>query len=221
MKIGDCIEAVVKGIRSVIHNKRALAKALTLPLLVYLLMVVLPQLFQIPVLIQIFAGVISFFLYVYISVATHRIIIMGSGAFSGFGLTMLGVREWQFLLAVFEVMFYCLPLFLLVYVPYVGVHVATVMAAYIVSRMSLIFPSIAIDAPMNARASWQATSEYQLVMFTVVFVFACVFTLVEYGIFRIFKSSVLVDLFSVITIIFLVGALSEAYKTIMHEYASR
>ena len=78
MKIGDCIEAVVKGIRSVIHNKRALAKALTLPLLVYLLMVVLPQLFQIPVLIQIFAGVISFFLYVYISVATHRIIIMGS-----------------------------------------------------------------------------------------------------------------------------------------------
>ena len=109
----------------------------------------------------------------------------------------------------------------MVYVPYVGVYIATVMAAYIVSRMSLIFPSIAIDAPMNARASWQATSKYQLVMFTVVFVFASVFTLVEYGIFRIFKSSVLVDLFSVITIIFLVGALSEAYKTIMHEYASR
>jgi len=106
---------------------------------------------------------------------------------------------------------------LFLFIPKIGEHVTTVAVAYIGSRLSLIFPSIAIDAPMTARASWQATRDYQILMFLVVFVFSLLFTGIEFILSKAFDSNTVMSVFSSLTVVLVVGVLSEAYKVIMNE----
>ncbi len=84
----------------------------------------------------------------------------------------------------------------------------------------MIFPSIAIDVPMNAPASWQATKQHQILMFIVVFVFSLVFTSIEWLMTKAGVPGFVVTVFSVISIVFLVAALSEAYKEVMSSLES-
>ena len=159
-------------------------------------------------------------MFVVIAVSTHRIILIEERIGSVSRLKLVGNKEWQYILALFELMFYCLPCAVFLFIPNVGATIATVIAAYVVSRLSLIFPSIAIDVPMNPRASWQATKQHQILMFIVVFVFSLVFTSIEWLMTKAGVPGFIVSVFSVISIVFLVAALSEAYKEVMSSLES-
>jgi len=84
---------------------------------------------------------------------------------------------------------------------------------------AVVAPSIAIDAPMTAVASWQATAKHQVLMFTVVFVFSFLFTCIEWLLSFLGMHGIAVALFSFVTSVLVVAVLSEAYKTIMSTLA--
>jgi len=220
MNISVSAQAVVNGLKSVLAQKQALFKALAVPILLYFVALLVYELYGTSLSVNIITDVVTFLVFIYTSVTTHRIILLARERSGKFSLFSFGTREWQFFLAFFEAVFYCLPAVIFIFIPVVGEYVATVVGAYIVSRISLIFPSIAIDAPMRARASWEATSNYQLLMFTVVFVFSVFISAIEIGLSRTLVPELLIGLFSIITVIFLVGTLSEAYRTIMNEIAN-
>ena len=78
-----------------------------------------------------------------------------------------------------------------------------------------MFPSVSIDAPMDARDSWQATKNYQIMMFTLFFLLSVFFTVSGWVVLKLSVPNVLANIASILAIVFSVNALSEAYKTIM------
>jgi len=72
---------------------------------------------------------------------------------------------------------------------------------------------------MNARDSWQATKNNQIIMIAVVFLFSSFFSALEWVMAKLGVPAVLIEVFSLFTIVFLLGALSEAYKAIMAQTA--
>jgi len=234
MNLKASFQAVVKGVQVVVDNVIPLSRRLLLPFFIYAVICVLDfyffpvmefELGLEPEFGRLIAYGIGFFLlysitYVIVSVATHRLLIIGPRADKPNNLRFLG-REWQFALACIWIFFYTIPAWFLTAVPYVGELLAIGVAYYIISRLSLVFPSIAIDAPMNVYASWQATSNYQLVMFTIVFVYSAFFWFLEWGLVALFKPEgvyvVLFDIFSLLTVVFTVAALSETYRQIMQD----
>ena len=217
----EATQTIVDGVESIWSRKLVLAKVLSFPVAAFFVLKLLWQVglesFGAPlhVSVLIIASVLSFLLFIFMSVTTHRAIIFEERVSSVSRLRSIGAKEWQFLLAFFEAAIYCLPCVVFLVIPYVGETIATVVGAFIVSRVSLMFPSIAIDVPMNARASWQATKEKQLMMFAVVFLFSVFFDGVGWVLTEIGLPVILVQMFYLITTVFLVGALSEAYKKIL------
>ena len=217
----EAIQTIVDGVESILSRRWVLAKVLSLPAAAFIVLKLLwqvePGSFAMPLYVSVLitASVLSFLLFIFISVTTHRVIIIEERVSSVSRLRAVGAKEWQFLLAFFEAGIYCLPCVVFLAIPHIGESIATVVGAYIVSRVSLMFPSIAIDAPMNARASWQATKDKQLMMFAVVFLFSVFFDGVGWVLTKIGLPVILVQLFYLITMVFLVGALSEAYKKIL------
>jgi len=222
----ETLEVLSHAVRCVSDRRETLIKVLAIPVILYAslnaMVTIQPGSFGIGVyfLTYLFAAVLAFLTFVFISVATHRTILLSekSGIFSR--IKSVGVREWQFLLAFFEAVFYCLPCMLFLFIPIAGETIAIVAGAYIVSRISLIFPSIAINTPMNARASWQATTNKKFLMFSVVFLFSLFFTTIEWIMSRLGIHDILLSLFSIITVVFLVSALSEAYRLIMNQLSA-
>jgi hypothetical protein len=220
------VRVLLMSARAVVHRKVALFRVLVIPVIVWLccaLFIDLDPSFASPLLnlaLYILFSMLSIFMFVVIAVSTHRVILIEERIGSVSRLKLVGNKEWQYILALFELMFYCLPCAVFLFIPNVGATIATVIAAYVVSRLSLIFPSIAIDVPMNPRASWQATKQHQILMFIVVFVFSLVFTSIEWLMTKAGVPGFIVSVFSVISIVFLVAALSEAYKEVMSSLES-
>jgi len=214
MRIPASIQPILKGISAVISRKTALTKALFLPLAIYLVLIQLMQSSQTSLAVPIVSGIISLMILVIISVAIHRIIIEEREIVFA-GLISFGVRERGYLLAYFVSFLFFLPCMGFLLIPNIGEHIATVVGAYIFSRISLMFPSVSIDAPMSAKESWKATENYQVMMFTLIFLFSVFFTTLGWFASKLSVPGLLVDIFSIVAIVFFVGALSEAYKIIM------
>jgi hypothetical protein len=82
-------------------------------------------------------------------------------------------------------------------------------------RLSLVFPSIAIGEKMDFKDSWDATKNHKLMMFTAVVLFPMGIELFSYLLSLIPGLNYLADFFLIFTIVFVVAALSVAYKIVM------
>lgn len=107
---------------------------------------------------------------------THRLVILGPDAVPRFGLTTISKREVLFIGYSFVV---ALPLVLLflpavVLAGTVGGSVlalfALMVGAYVLARLSLVLPGIAVDRLVTLADSWQMTKPHQGGMFFVVVV---------------------------------------------------
>ena len=219
MSLDRGLSLVFEGIQSVTSRPAVFIRALAVPVCAYLVVVFFKGMFAEFTLVRVLLSLTSAVLFVIISVTTHRVIITGSESVTSAGIPVPGRREWQFFLASFEIFFYTLPTLIFLLVPLVGPFLLAASASYIVSRLSLIFPSIAIDAPMSSKASWQATKNYQVTMFIVIVLFAVFITGCEFAIDNIIYIPVLSQFISLLASVFLIAALSVAYKKIMTEHS--
>jgi len=157
----------------------------------------------------------EWFIYTMLAVTIHRIILLGPESVSNWGLNIPGTRELNFFYHSFLIGVLIIPAAITAFIPNIGIFIAAFLMAYIISRLSLVFPSIATDKPVSISESWSATSNHQILMIIVVVIFPVIFSLPELIISIILNGSlalILVNIVSLITLIFIVAALSECYK---------
>ena len=121
----------------------------------------------------------SIFMYVVIAITTHRIILLGPSSVSQWGLYTPTKRELYFLLYGIGIAIIMMPLGLLALIPVIGFPLSVLLFTYVLGRLSLVFPAIAIDRDWTFTDSWNATKHHQITMMIVVVVFPFVIELPE------------------------------------------
>ncbi|MFH0784581.1 MAG: hypothetical protein V2B20_21860 [Pseudomonadota bacterium] len=115
------------------------------------------------------SGLIDLLAYCYMVINTHRIIIIGSGSVSNFGIYKPTSREISFLAHFIGMSLLFTPFILTFLIPQLSMEIILpcliVMIIYVSSRLSLVFPAIAIDAGWSYSDSWLATKDYKLLIF--------------------------------------------------------
>ncbi|WP_345971400.1 hypothetical protein WCX72_05990 [Sulfurimonas sp. HSL1-6] len=179
----------------------------------------------------------NWIIYIMVAISTHRILILGEDSIPKWGLYKFTKREWSFMfngfllgLLMMFVAFSVLSLsasfdsigFIL------SIAIIGVVLSIIVSRVSLVFPSISVDKAMTFSDAWTFTKQYKLFVFVSVVLFPLLFSFVfgfVYGLAIKLISSIihyeLFFLFSVLNIVIAVitvSALSATYKIIIEEH---
>jgi len=213
--MSNALEAIERGVVSVNKNWRALFRALLVPVGVYLIISnLIPHIelngFAIHV-----ASVLFQLAFTVIAVTTHRIIILGADSVPCWGINRFGWREVKFLLSQYVIFIFLIPLAILFFIPVAGTLAAMVIGAYMVGRMSLVFPSIAIGRKFDFKDSWDATRNHQLMMFLTVAVFPFAIGILKFMLGHVPGVGLILHLFSILTSIWVIGALSVAYQIIL------
>lgn len=98
--------------------------------------------------------------YVLLAINIHRLILLGPQSVPPFGAGPFGLREWRYLgwscaqiLAAAGVVMVCAPLVALS--EPLGLFVALLTAAWLISRMALLLPEIALGRSMDVGAVWR------------------------------------------------------------------
>lgn len=163
--------------------------------------------------------VLDISIYCLIAINTHRIVILGEKSTAPFGLYIPTSREGSFLIHLLLMFSALIPLIFLLFLlprvtPFIYIPIILIIYGYFVSRVSLVFPAIAIDNAWNFKDSWQVTKNYQkLMIFSVILVpliLKCLFIGVAY----VLKIQVInIGLNSILTVI-IITILSETYRYI-------
>lgn len=169
----------------------------------------------------IFLGILEFVIYTLMAVTTHRLILLGPDSVPKWGLNKITERELKFIL-------YSLGLFLmlilpaqLTLIPYAGWILAMLGMCYLLGRFSLIFPAIAIDQKWSYQKSWQATQPHQIMMVTIVIIFPIVIAIPETLLSNNTYTEFISLIISVVTEVFVIAALSMAFKAIETEASAK
>ncbi|EAR61591.1 hypothetical protein [Neptuniibacter caesariensis] len=113
---------------------------------------------------------LSLFVNVIFAIIIHRIVLLGPNSVSAWRLIGWSKRETFFLLHLIGIGIALLPSILLGYVPVLGPLLALIFICWMLGRLSLVFPGIAIDKGVDFKISWELTKNHQLLMFLVVIV---------------------------------------------------
>lgn len=213
------------GFGYVYAYRNALAKALLFPvILLIVLELSLSYIASTPY--KLFLSFFQFLPYTIIAITVHRIILIGEGSIPEWGYVVPNKRDFQFFLCTIGIsLLFMIPgmlklaLFTLLSnsgIVFVSIT-ATLIAAYMVSRFSLVFPAIATDKKIEFATSWKATKDYQLLMLVVVFVFPILLNVPSFILQDIPYTSVLTTILSIFAMIFGISTLSVAFQVIKAE----
>lgn len=153
-------------------------------------------------------------IYTQIAVVTHRIILLGPNSVPNWGVYIPTTRELNFFVKSFIMGLLMIPVSILNIFPDVGPYLFTIVSCYLFSRLSLVFPSIAVDSPWSFSDSWVITKDHQILMLVVILIFPLVITIPELLLSELPYTSLLVTFISLITLVIMVAALSVAFKVI-------
>ena len=108
---------------------------------------------------------------------------------------------------------------------YIAMLVLAIAFSVIISRVSLVFPAIAIDEDMDFKDSWHYTKNFKLLVYITIIVFPIVFSLLVGGVYTLViqllvatiseQLTHLLVLLNVAITVFLVSALSNTYLYII------
>ena len=115
-----------------------------------------------------------------------------------------------------------------------SILLSTIAVSVFLSRVSLVFPAIAIDNKMTFLESFEYTKDFKLLIFTTIIVFPVLFTLIVGGVYTLVINllasnisphlNILLVLSNVAISVFLVSALSNTYiyisETLSKEYGN-
>ena len=147
--------------KDVLWNIAPLSKALALPFSVIILISLL-YLFELSplseLLLIIFGGIVQAVL----AVVVHRVLILGSGAVPQWGITSLSKREASFFLHAFFLSFLAIPFLPLLFIPGIGWVLCLIGASWLMGRLSLALPGVAVEGGVFFNESWKITRGYQI-----------------------------------------------------------
>ena len=166
-------------------------------------------------------GAVVAVLYAMVAISVHRTILKGPGAVPSWGVYWPKFRELLFVLYSIGLCIIVLPVGLLMFLPYVGPILAFIGVFYVVGRLSLVFPGIAIDKYWTFKDSWRATRGRGILMMVVVCILPIIVKMMEYIIAHELALQSIASLLTVLTFILTVAWLSVGFKVLTdREYES-
>ncbi|MDO3386134.1 hypothetical protein QWI17_09830 [Gilvimarinus sp. SDUM040013] len=160
---------------------------------------------------------ISFIIQVIFAITIHRLVLLGPASLSRWGIVRWTWIETKFLIR-FVVLSFAIfiPIILLVStIP--GIIVGALLALLLASRLSLVFPAIAIDKRMSFIESWRLTKNHFVLMMTVIVLLPILFGATVY-IFQFMPYGYFLSIpLYLLFIVYEVVALSLSYHLIIDE----
>lgn len=165
-------------------------------------------------------------LQVVIAITTHRTIILGSNSIPSWGLKSWTIRESVFSIHMVLLFLALAPIYLVIYLPiflgtipsstymYVSGAISILICSWLLGRMSLVFPGIAIDKYVSFKESWKLTRNHQTLMVMVMAVLPLCTYFIIYLIGMIPYSFVITRILSTFIVVFEITALSCCYQLI-------
>lgn len=210
--------AIIGTFGYVFEYWKTLGKALLIPFLLLLAIDLYEYEMESPnVGLVILLTIISVFLNAIFAITTHRVVLLGPDSVPTWGLYKLTGREIKFVLYIIGLGLLMIPAGLLSIIPLVGFVLMILLIAYLAGRLSLVFPAIATDYPMTFGESWQATENHQLFMVAIVVVFPIAIAVPEALLGYVPYGGILISVISLLTTVFVVSALSMAFKIIKEQ----
>ena len=206
---------IERGFALVNENCKPLAKALLVPVVAYLAIAALMLVDSSTPTAQWVQRIALLMPVTLIAVTTHRIILKGPDSVPTWGINRFGWREIKFTLCQYVMLIFLIPVAILFFIPFVGPILVMIAGAYLVGRMSLVFPGIALERKFDFKDSWDATKNYKLMMFVVVAVFPFILGIVNFMLGRIQGITLVLQVISLFTTIYVIAALSIAYQIVM------
>ena len=227
---------IMKSIRDIFDNYEVIGKALVIPTVLLFVLNFASTAMTSPdkhfSIASIFFIFLSFLVDIVILITVHRILILGNDSVPKWGIQKFEKREFAFFqkYLIIALVFIVVVVLTTAFFQIFGVNIfasmflsMSVCAVYL-SRISLVFPAIAVDTKMSFRDSFEFTRDFKLLIFVTVIVFPVVFSLVIGGIYTFIISMLvaslsphlnfLMVLLNVIISVFLVSALSNTYMYI-------
>lgn len=166
--------------------------------------------------------------YTLFAITIHRIILLGSSSVAPWGVLQWSKREMSFLVYLIALIAICIipaTLFGLIaqstnidygaFMFFIGIAV-TIVLAWLVGRLSLVFPAIAVEDEASFSRSWQLTSQYQFIMSLVVVIFPIVIGIPSSLVAALPAGGIFISIFlNMLAAVFTISALSIAYKKII------
>lgn len=214
------IREIISGTFFQLKLKRIdLAKALLVPLLFSVLVEFLAEYNDTSIgsLIILF---IETALQTIIAIITHRIILLGNNSVSEWGIKSWSKRETTFfthysiLIAISYSGVYTLPT---IGFNSFGIFAALLAWLWVWSRLSLVFPAIAVEQPLSFRDSWNITKHYQLLMLFLVLILPILLAIPVMILNLLPLSALTVPIASSLNLVIAITTLSIAYHAIKHD----
>lgn len=237
------LKLISQAAKSINENRVAISKALFIPFIAYLFLILIGIYIEEPY-VAFFAGLLTYSIDTVIAVTIHRLVLLGPNTIPEWGLLKWSMRETIFILHVIGMWLFLGITWGILGVAGValgsiagplaifGVIAALVTVAYIWGKLSLVFPSIAIDKKISFNDSWKLADGHEGLMILVIAVLP-LFLFIPIGLgLLLYSPSSMEDLetfnFTVNTIstlatpfylIFSIALLSVTYKYISDEKA--
>lgn len=214
-----------------VKKKNILIKALIIPFILLMIIDYYNKSFTTPNITNIFSDftlvfflVLSLIISIIVAITTHRVLLLEENAVPTWGFFKFGLREFKYLSSSFIIGFLCVPSFLFLFIPIVGIPITLIVVLMIFSRMSLVFPAIALDEEMSIWESWNKTKTYKLITFFSIVIFPMIITILVgliYSLVINFLVNVVSSYFDVLYVfldlfitVLVVSTLSSTYKFI-------
>jgi len=235
---------IIKSIKDIFDNYESIGKAILIPTVLLLILNFASSSFASPderfSITSIFFVFISILVDIVILITVHRILILGKDSVPYWGIQKFEQREFNFFLKylIVAIVFIVLVAVTTSVLHFLGISIVAslfltmIIGTIFISRVSLVFPAIAVDTKMSLKESFEFTKDFKLLIFVTVIVFPILFSLVFGGIYAFIISilassisshlSLLMVLLNVAVSVFLVSALSNTYiyisETLSQQY---
>lgn len=214
-------EVASGAIAYVITYRRPLAKALLVPFLLYMLLDTL-ELAELNIVFLILLDLATIIVQTVFAITTHRMILLGPNSVPEWGLFKWSKRETMFalyLVALRIIFILSAFVFAPIFAP-IGVGGLALLigfSAWLLSRLSLVFPAIAIDQGVSFKLSWQLTKHHQILMLFVIIVFPMLLFIPAAVVSALPYTLLLTSFLTAFATLFVVAGLSVAYRAIYKE----
>lgn len=229
-------EIIIKSLKDVFENYESILKPLVIPAILLLFIEYISVNFIGVNKLNIFnivLFILSLLINMVILITVHRVLILGKESVPSWGLKSYTKREYTFLLKYIALIVgVVLSIVLVIMAFYKSTFLYMILAPLlillliIISRVSLVFPSISIDENMSFKDSWNYTKNYKGLVFVTIILFPLIFSIVVGGIYTLLitflasiissELSILIVLLNIAISVFLVSALSNTYMYIIY-----
>ena len=158
------------------------------------------------------------FISTLLAISVHRLLILGASSVSTWGLFRVTRREVQFLMkTVLLGLFLILPAIAILVLSKILAALVFIISAYVCTRFSLVFPSIAADKPLSFLESWEVTKKHRMLMVSATVVVPILLYLPIYLLALLPWMEWPASTLSSALVIFEVAVLSVSYKLIIQD----